>query len=102
LSGDNLRIDKHGRRVCKECMRMHRVNWKAAHPVPKRGTPKAFCKHGHAMTPENTHTYKGRRSCKRCALDRVHKSRERKRLTLLDTSPEGQNQKPPEEGGNAS
>lgn len=28
FSGDNLRLDRNGRRVCKACMRVHQQNWK--------------------------------------------------------------------------
>ncbi|MFJ4173388.1 NUMOD4 domain-containing protein [Microbacterium sp. NPDC089696] len=44
-----------------------------------RGLAKTHCKHGHEFTPENTHVYRGRRTCRRCVIMRTKNYRQRKR-----------------------
>ena len=79
---ENTRITTQGGRQCKKCFKMLSERWKAAHPTTPRGTPKAFCKHGHEMTQANTYIYRGRRSCRVCILDRIHKSRANRRTSI--------------------
>lgn len=102
LSGDNLIINSKGARVCKTCQRDAQKAWREANrPAWRRseGMIKPFCINGHAMTPENTYTYNGKNSCRICILDRIHKSRERKRLncnTVQKSGPESGQQSGPD------
>lgn len=102
LSGDNLIINSKGARVCKICQRAAQKAWREANrPAWRRseGMVKPFCINGHAMTPENTYTHNGKNSCRICIMDRIHKSRERKRLncnTVQKSGPESGQQSGPE------
>jgi hypothetical protein len=40
---------------------------------------KAFCIHGHALTPDNLYVYRGKRSCRICIRERLARSDARRR-----------------------
>lgn len=46
-----------------------------------RGLAKTHCSQNHEFTPENTHTYRGRRICRKCTILRTKTYRQRKRGT---------------------
>lgn len=93
LSGDNLRVQRNGGRICVECERQHwtrknqKRNAKLAEERAALGLKpmqhrelSTHCKNGHEFTPETTYTYVGRtgtpiRACRACQRDRDRKRR---------------------------
>lgn len=55
LSGDNLYIDRKGKRACNECKRIRVREWRERKRRSRCATPpRTHCNNGHELTPENT------------------------------------------------
>lgn len=79
-SGDNLRIAKDGKRVCRECAR----RWvreaderkRAANP-PQPKPERTHCKRGHPLAEHGRRDADGRLVCRECARQNLRESRAR-------------------------
>jgi len=82
-SGDNLRIAKDGKRVCKECARRYSreadERKRAANP-PQPKPERTHCKNGHPYAEFGTIGSNGQRRCRACDRDSLRERRKRARV----------------------
>jgi hypothetical protein len=58
----------------------HKINMNDMNENGTNNSRKTHCPHGHEYTPKNTNLYRGKRNCRRCAVDRATDYNRRKRL----------------------
>lgn len=84
LSGENLRIDHHGWRICRTCerARWQRREGRLSESRGPSNASKTHCVNGHPFDEANTRLWQGLRQCRACNRAAVARYKARKQAAL--------------------